>query len=102
MYCLKNVLFFGIALLHYHINLLDHQKFSVFFSGEVYLSLDNSISNPIFFASLSTLSERFCGEALEAFVMILTILFPIKSQLLQLFYEMLFSKQFYVRLQQIA
>ena len=70
---------------------LDHQIFCLF-SGEVYLSLDISISNPIFFASLSTLSERFCGEALEAFVMILTILLPIKSQLLQLFYEMLFSK----------
>ena len=73
VYYLTNLWFFDIPLLCYYINL----RSSIFFclsSGDVYLSLGISLS-----CSFVIVSELFCSELLETFVILLTILLPIKS-----------------------
>ena len=45
----------------------------------MHLSFGISPLNPVFSVSLSTVSELFCGEILETFVIVLATLLPIKS-----------------------
>ena len=51
----------------------------MFFFWGIYLSLGISISNSVFFVSLSAVSELLCDEVLETFVILSAILLPIKS-----------------------
>ena len=53
--------------------MLDHQYFSVFLL-EINISLDISLSDLFLIVS-----ELFCGELLETFVILLAIFLPIKS-----------------------
>ena len=59
--------------------------------GHIYISLGIFLSNPIFSVSLSTVLELLCGEVLETYQR-----FNCQSnhQLLLLFFELLFLKQF--------
>ena len=73
VYYLTNLWFFDIPLLCLYINL----RSSIFFclsSGDVYLSIGISLS-----CSFVIVSELFCSELLETFVILSTILLPIKS-----------------------
>ena len=74
---LKSLLFFDISLLYYYITLRSSIIFCLF-SGDIYLSLGISLSRPIFYASFVTISELFCGEVLETFVILSAILLPIE------------------------
>ena len=69
---LTNLLFFDILLLDYYINL----RSIVFclFSEDISLSLGIFLSY-----SIVTVSELFLGEILEAFLILLAILLPLKS-----------------------
>ena len=49
-----------------------------YYSGQIYLSFDVSLSDPIFSVSLLTVSGLFCGELLEASVVLSAILLPRK------------------------
>ena len=65
VYCLTNVLFFGIPLIYYYFN----RRSSITFcpvSGDKYLSLSSSLSCSVLFISFITVSELFCGENLTA------------------------------------
>ena len=65
VYCLSNVLFFGIPLTYYYFNL----RSSIIFcpvSGNKYLSLRSSLSFSVLFISFITVSELFSGENLTA------------------------------------
>ena len=93
VYYLINLLFFNIPLLYYYINF----RLSVIFclsSEDIYLSFDISLSNLVFSVSLSTVSELFCGESFDTFLILSTILLPIKSKLLLQCFEMLLLKKF--------
>ena len=68
---LASLLIFDISLLYYYVNLRSSTIFFPF-SGDIYLSLDISVS-------LSTVSEIFRVEFLETFGILLAILLPIKS-----------------------
>ena len=51
----------------------------IIFSGNIYLSLDISLSRPIFSSSFVTVSELFYGEVLATFVVSVAIKLTIKS-----------------------
>ena len=73
VYYLSNLLFFDIWLLYYYINL----KSSIIFclsSEDKYLSLDNYLSH-----SFVIVSELFCCDVFDIFVILLAILLLIKS-----------------------
>ena len=95
VYYLINLLFFGVLLLHYYINLRSPGIFCLF-SGDIYLSLVISLSNPIFFVLFSTVLELLCGEDLETFVILSAVLLPIKSPVVSIvfLFELLFLNQF--------
>ena len=76
-YCPTNLLLFDILLLHYYINLRSSMIFRPF-SGDISLSLDISLGISLSL-SFVTVSKLFCCEFLEAFVILLAILLPIKS-----------------------
>ena len=78
MYYLTSLLLFDIPLLYCHINLASSIIFYLS-SVDIYLSLDISLSNPIYFLLFVTVSELFCGEIFETFVILSAILLPIKS-----------------------
>ena len=69
VYYQTNLLFSDIALLYYYINLRSSIIFC-FSSGNIYLSLS---------CLFVIVSELFCGNLLETFVILLAILLPIKS-----------------------
>ena len=73
VYYLRNLLFLNIPLLYYYINLRSSIIFCLS-SEDIYLSLDISLS-----CSFVLVSELFCSELLETFVILLAILLPIKS-----------------------
>ena len=73
VYCQTNLLFFDIPLLYYYINLRSSIIFC-FSSGDTYLSLSISLSY-----SFVTVSELFCCNTFEIFVILSAILLPIKS-----------------------
>ena len=50
----------------------------LFLSGDIYLSFGISLSNPIFPSLFATVSELFCKEVLETFVILSAVLLPIK------------------------
>ena len=50
-----------------------------FFSRDIYLSFGISLSNLVFSILIPTVSELFCGERLDIFVILSVILLPIKS-----------------------
>ena len=64
---------FGMSLFYYYIN-LSSSIISCIPSGDIYFSLDISLS-----CSFFSVSELFCGEPFETFVILLAILLPIKS-----------------------
>ena len=73
VYYLKNLSFFDIPLLYYYINL----RLSIIFcfcSRDICIYLGISLS-----CSFVIVSELFCGELLQTFVILLAILLPIKS-----------------------
>ena len=61
------------------LNLLKSLIIGCPFSGDICLSFGVSLWNTVFFISLSTVSERFCGELLDTFVILWAILLPSKS-----------------------
>ena len=67
-YCLTNLLFFDFPLLYYHYTNLRSSIIFYLSSGEIYLSLGTSLS-----CSSATVSELFCHEFLEAFLILLEI-----------------------------
>ena len=75
-YYLTNLLFFGVALLYYYINLRSSIISSIFL--EIFLSLGIFLANPIYSVSFFTRPELFCG-IFETFVILTAILLPIKS-----------------------
>ena len=50
-----------------------------FFWRYIYISFGISLSNPVFSISLSTVSELFCGEVFQTFVISSAVLLPNKS-----------------------
>ena len=70
---LTSLLVLSIPLLNYYNNLRSSIIFC-HFSGSIYLFLGISLSNPIISASFSIVSELFCGEVFEAFVILSAIL----------------------------
>ena len=76
VYYPTNLLFFDIPLLYYCINLRSSVIFYLS-SGDI-LSLSIFLSNPVFFYSFSTVSELFCGEIFQNFVIVTAILLPEK------------------------
>ena len=81
VYCLEN---FYFLIFHYYITvlILDHQQSAVLFLEiYIYIFLGISLLSSIFFVSFVTVSELFCGEVLEIFVILSAILLPIKSPL---------------------
>ena len=89
----SNLLFFGIPLLYYYINLNSSIICCLSF-GEIYLSFGISLLTS--FDCISSLRDFF-----DALVILSAILLPTKSQLLQLFFELLFLKQSLSHLLQI-
>ena len=77
LYYLISLLFFDIPLLQHYINLRS-LIICHLFSGDIYFSYSISLSNPVFSISLSTVSESFCGECFETFVILSTTVLPIK------------------------
>ena len=75
VYCLKNLLFFDIPLLYYHINLRSSITFSLS-SEDIHASLGIYLS-----CLFVIVSESFCREVLDAFVILLAVLLPIKLQI---------------------
>ena len=73
MYYLTNLLFFGIPLLYYYINLRSAIIFWLS-SGDIYFSLAISLT-----CSFVTVSELFCSEVFKIFIILPAILIPIKS-----------------------
>ena len=67
-----------MLLLYCYINIRSSIVFCLS-SGNTYLFLGISLSNPVFFLSLLNVSEIFCGELLETFVIESAILLPVKS-----------------------
>ena len=78
VYYLTNWLFIGVLSLT-NTSILNHRQFLCLFSGEVYLSLGISLSFLIFSIAFITVSELFCSQVLEAFVILLAILLPVIS-----------------------
>ena len=72
-YCPTNLLFFDIPLLCHYIYLRSSIIFYLS-PGDIYLFLDISLSS-LFVA----VSELFCTEVFEIFVILLAILLPLKS-----------------------
>ena len=72
MHCLKNLLLFDIPLLYCYINLRSSITFYLS-SGDTCLSLDISL-----LSSFVLVSEYFCSEVFETFVILSAILSPIK------------------------
>ena len=69
MYCLTNLLFFGVPLLYFYIN-LNSPTICCLSSGDIYIS---------FGISLLALSKLFYKDFFETFVILSAILLPIKS-----------------------
>ena len=78
VHCLTNLLLFDIPLLYYYINLRSSIIFCLL-SRDIYLSLCISLLTPVFSTYFVTVSELFCSEVLETFVISSSMLFPIKS-----------------------
>ena len=93
MYCLTSLLFFDIQLIYYYINLRSSIIFCLF-PGDIYLSFGIFLSNTIFSASLSTVSELLCGAVFDNFVILSAILLSFKSPVVSAFFELLFFRQF--------
>ena len=69
VYYLRDLLFFDISLLYYHINLRSSIILCLF-SEDIYF---------FWYFFFTSVSELFCGEVLEIFVILSAILLPIKS-----------------------
>ena len=70
VYCLTSLLFFDIPL-YYYINVRSSIIFYLF-CGDIYVCLGISVL-------LSTISELFCAQFLESFVILWEMLLPSKS-----------------------
>ena len=77
VYFLTNLSFFCIPLLYYYE--LRSSIIFCLFSEDIYLFSGISLPNPIFYVSLSTVPELFCGKVLETFVILSAIFLPVKS-----------------------
>ena len=82
---------FDVLSLYYYIN-LSLSVIHYLFSGDIYLSFSIFLSSSIFSVSISTVSEPFCGERLETFVVSETILLLFKSPVDSDVFELLFLK----------
>ena len=69
VFFLAHLLFFGIPLLYYYINLRSSVIFCLY-SKDTYLFLGISLSCSIFFTSFLILSELFCDKGLKFFVIL--------------------------------
>ena len=74
MYHLSDLLFFGIPLLYYHIN-LNSSMICCLFCGDIYLSFRISLLASFLGNSLDFFDVRECNSV----VTLLAILLPIKS-----------------------
>ena len=77
-YYLTNLLFYDVSLLYSYIN-LSPSIILCLSSRDKNLSLGISLSSPLFFFYLQTVSELFFGEGLKTFVILSSNLLPIKS-----------------------
>ena len=68
-------------------------NFMSFFWRYIYISLNISL-----ICSFVTVSELFCGEIFYTFVILSTILLPIKSRVISAVLELLYLRQFLVHL----
>ena len=75
MYYPKDLLVIDIPLLYFYINLRS-SIICCLFSENMYLS--NSLLKSIFSISFAIVSELFCDEVLETFVILSVILLPIE------------------------
>ena len=81
-YYLTNLLFLGVPLLCYHVDIKLLTIFCLFSRKvylsfrKVYLSLGISLSCSIFSIAFATVSELFYDEVLETFIILLVILLP--------------------------
>ena len=102
MHHLSNVLFFGIRLLYYYIN-LNSSIVCCLSCGDIYLFFDISLLAS--FECNSVDDNPFGGNPLDFFDVIViwsAILLPIKSlRMPEVFFELLFLKQFLLHLLQI-
>ena len=87
VYCLTNLLLFDAPSLYYHINLRSSIIFCLS-SRDIYLSLDTSSS-----CSLVIVSEVFCGELLQTFIILLAILLPIISPVASTIFRITFFEE---------
>ena len=74
VYWLRNLLFFDIPLLYYHVNLRSSINFCRYISFFWDISSKSNI-----FCFFVTVSELFCGEVIKNFIILSEILLPIKS-----------------------
>ena len=96
MHHLSNLLFFGIPLLHYYINLNSSTIFCLS-CGDIYLSF--SISLLASFEGKSLSCNSF-GDFFEILVTLSAILLPIESSVASDVSELIFLKQFLFNLLQ--
>ena len=82
----KNLLFFDIPSLYYYVNFRSSIIFYLS-SGDIYFSLGISLS-----CSCVIVTELLCGELLETFIILLTILSPIKSPVASAVFGIFFSE----------
>ena len=90
MHHLSNLLFFGIPLLYYYIN-LNSSIICCLFCGDIYLCFGISL-----LASFD--GNSFEWNSFGDFFEELVILLPIKSPVASPFFELLFLKQFLLHL----
>ena len=88
VYCLTNLLFFDILLLHYYTNLRWWLVICLSL-GDINLYLSISLS-----CSSVAVSKLFCCEVFETFVILSAILLPIKSPAVYATFWIAFLKQF--------
>ena len=77
VYCPIDLSLFSIPLLYYFLKL--RSTIFAFFSGVIYLYLGISLSFSVFSALFVTVPKLFWNEVLVTFIMLSTILLPIKS-----------------------
>ena len=88
VYLITSLLIFDIPLLCQYFN-LKSSIFSCLSSGDIYLSLGISL-----LFSFVTVSKLFCCEFCKTFMILLAILFPIKSPVVYAVFSMNLFEEF--------
>ena len=96
MHHLSNLLFFGIPLLYYYVNLNSSIICCLFF-GDIYLSF----GIPLLASFDDNSLDFFECNSVDTHVILSAILWPIKSPVASAVFELIFLKQFLLHLLQI-